>query len=63
MFTLYVTATDASRDERLTMLVDGQLGYIVACAMGFTSIHYGYAAEGNDAYSLHYDSKKAQSVS
>lgn len=55
--------TDALRDETLTMPVAVQLGYIIACAMGFTSMHYGYAAEGDDAHRPYYDSEKAKSVS
>lgn len=41
----------------------GQLGYIVACAMGFASIYYGFAADGDASGSMHYNSDKAELVS
>ncbi|KAK7738390.1 hypothetical protein SLS53_006205 [Cytospora paraplurivora] len=36
------------------------LGYIVACAMGFTSIYYGFAADGDTSGKMHYNSVKAE---
>ncbi|ROW04798.1 hypothetical protein VMCG_04914 [Cytospora schulzeri] len=58
---LSFTLADALRDEVLTISVGGQIGYIMACAMGFTSMHYGYAAEGDDAHRPYYDADKAES--
>lgn len=40
-----------------------QLGYIIACIMGFTSMYYGFAAEGDDSGKPHYNSDKAETVS
>ncbi|KUI59691.1 hypothetical protein VP1G_06871 [Cytospora mali] len=36
------------------------VGYIMACIMGFTSMYYGFAAEGHDSHKEHYNTHKAE---